>query len=104
MIPWKNPEKDLPQVDSIIWILDQHHKAAGALSCEILGFQVREVKTDLIHALVAENMDYIGTGWRQFVLKEFNAKDERWKDDRPLAWCYQSELNFPPWIRHKSGQ
>lgn len=100
MIPWKNPEKELPAPGEKIWILNQHWKKEGILSCEIMGCEVRRVTTDQIDVLVAENTDYTGAGWVSFDLKVFtNGEKER---ERPLAWCRMDELLLPEWIDQRA--
>lgn len=102
MIPWKNPNQ-LPEPESAIWVMRQRPNKNGALSVEIIGMKVRKIETEFVSKLISENEDWLGRGWIYCVFKDDKAKNDNWKDDRPLAWCYVAELNFPPWIEHRSG-
>lgn len=103
MIPWKNPLEELPENGRLIWILAQGPAKDGPISIEIAGGRVHVVETQFVHQLRAENQDGMGRGWSTWLLKDFKAKDERWKERLPVAWCYDDELELPKWLELKQS-
>lgn len=98
---WRNPDKELPKVGEVVWVLLQHWKKNGAQSCEIYAGIVEEqssyVDPTLIELVVC-NLDDYGQGSSTWIL---HSTDEFWKQTRgcnaPIAWLPEKELNIPKW-------
>lgn len=106
MIPWKNPEVELPEVGAAVWVLEQHSTKNGVLSCTIHGARVRVVKTEHADFISAENEDESGAGWLTFILQDKIAKEKQGSSWRPdaIAWCYADELATPTWMENRRAR
>lgn len=93
---WRDPSKELPKEGAIVWILIQHWKKEGALSCEIYCGEVNYSK-DKLECSVFNN-DYIGSGGLRWILWQHEELDYRNSlSDMADAWLPESEITLPDW-------
>ncbi len=96
-LKWRNPKKDLPKVGEVVWVLMEHWKKEGALSCEIFCGEV-EVSNDG-KQISAYNNDYIGSGGVRWTI--WQSEDFEYPSDSPAkAWLPVDELNIEIYRRH----
>jgi hypothetical protein len=94
MVNWRKPT-ELPDPDQLVWILVQHWKENGPMSCEIYCGEVvfnRDGKSCAIF-----NNDDIGKGGLMWELNPVASVRSPW-NDTVLAWCPVNELPLPEWV------
>ena len=100
-IPWKDPEKELPEDGEQIWVLTQHWKKNGPLSITIFGGEATRIQAGELDMMAAINKDYLGEGWRQVALKVLKGDILKNETHFAAAWCRATELDMPNWLLHK---
>jgi hypothetical protein len=95
---WRNPKEELPNEGETVWVLLQHWKEEGALSCEIYCGEV-EYSNDRLSCR-AFNNDWIGSGGASWTIWQSSEYEYQSDDcDTAKAWLPASELPLPKWIK-----
>lgn len=99
---WRNPRKEMPPQDAIIWVVYQHGKEHVPMSCQIMAGEVGYGE-DKSQCQVC-TMDMTGQGsWSTYLYAkdaEIGDEDRYSSIEEGLAWCYADDLLMPPWIEH----
>lgn len=93
---WRNPKKELPEDDQIVWCMLKPHKDRGNLlesapSIEIVCGWVTETQTGII----VDNADELGHGCISWYL----TKHPDGYGSDVLAWLPVTEMIFPDWTK-----
>lgn len=87
---------ELPDANELIWVLVQHWKENGPLSCEIYCGEVLYDRDNL--GCAAFNNDDIGLGSQMWIIKPRPEHRQSQYDDKVLAWMPVNELPLPKWV------
>lgn len=95
-IRWRNPKKEWPQHDQLVFVMLEAHKPRGtfvksAASVEIVGGWANWVGSKCF----IENNDELGHGAISWIL----LGDDEGYDTRAVAWIPAEEMPVPEWGR-----
>jgi hypothetical protein len=96
---WINPKDKLPNDGDIVWVLVQHWKNAGPLSCEIYCGEVESSELGDCRVL---NNDYIGQGGISWYLKQ--PCERAFGGEDAVAWAHVEREHLPDWLGEDAGQ
>lgn len=91
---WRKPE-ELPDANEVVWVLIQHWKEAGPLSCEIYCGEVLYSRDNKSVCVI--NNDDIGCGGLMWILRPIGVNRSAY-EDKVLGWLPVAELSLPPWV------
>lgn len=94
---WRNPETEVPATGQRVWVLIQHWKEKGPLSCEIYCGEV--VLANDGSELAVFNNDDIGRGSARWLLRTKHRERMLDTDIWVRAWAPVEELPIPSWLR-----
>jgi hypothetical protein len=100
---WRDPKKQLPENNQLVWIMLEPHKRRGGLlesapSIEIVCGWANTCNSRARLVCRIENMDELGSGGIGWFLGEL-PNDFGYNESYGIAWLPVEEMPFPSWLK-----
>ena len=93
---WRNPEKELPKNNSVVWIMLEPHKDRDTLLDSASSIEIVCGWASTHEGICrVDNMDELGSGGISWYLTL--PEDFRYDESYGMAWLPVEEMLFPNW-------